>query len=90
MTSYRFINKNVVSSFVGRWQLETNTFHMPFGEMAITLDDVGTILEIPLTGRSVSTYTLLFERAMDLVNSRLGVSPENAHDELAQPISDCV
>ncbi|RWR94953.1 serine/threonine-protein phosphatase 7 long form isoform X1 [Cinnamomum micranthum f. kanehirae] len=46
-TSYRSINKNMVSAFVERWQLETNTFHMLFSEMTITLDDVITILGIP-------------------------------------------
>ncbi|CAL8166988.1 unnamed protein product [Prunus armeniaca] len=35
--SYRNADKIVVSTFVERWHPETNTFHMPFGEMAITL-----------------------------------------------------
>ncbi|RWR73470.1 serine/threonine-protein phosphatase 7 long form [Cinnamomum micranthum f. kanehirae] len=47
--SYRYINKILVSSFVERWQPETNTFHMPYSEMTISLDDVGTILGIPMT-----------------------------------------
>ena len=81
--SYKFIKKNVVSTFVERWQPEMNTFRMPFNEITITLDDVGTVLGIPLTGRLVSTDTLLFERAVDLVNSQLGASPEDAHGELS-------
>ena len=51
-TAYRSINRNMVSAFVERWQPETNTFHMPFGEMTITLDDVSTILGILVTGKS--------------------------------------
>lgn len=31
--SYRSCNKIIISGFVERWQPETNTFHMPFGEM---------------------------------------------------------
>ncbi|CAL5321104.1 protein MAIN-LIKE 1-like [Camellia sinensis] len=42
--TYRFVNKIVVSSFVERWQPETNTFYLIVGEMTITLDDVATIL----------------------------------------------
>eukprot|EP00268_Persea_americana_P024464 TRINITY_DN23867_c0_g2_i1.p1 TRINITY_DN23867_c0_g2~~TRINITY_DN23867_c0_g2_i1.p1 ORF type:complete len:147 (+),score=18.47 TRINITY_DN23867_c0_g2_i1:250-690(+) len=60
-----------------------NTFHMPFDEMTITLDEVGTIHRILLTGRSVSTDTLSVERVVNLVSSQLDVSPEDAHDELS-------
>ena len=77
-TSYRFINRNVVSAFVERWQPETNNFHMPYSEMIITLDDVGTILGIPVTGKSVSANSLSVERAMS--SSAMGVSTEDAHN----------
>ena len=72
----------MVSAFVERWQPETNTFHMPFGEMTITLDDVGTILGIPVTGRSVSVEQLSFERSKTLVEHGLGVTSQQAHEEL--------
>ena len=38
--SYRFIDYVVVAAFVERWQPDTNTFHLPFGDMTITLDDM--------------------------------------------------
>lgn len=60
-----------------------NTFHIPFDEMTNLLDDEGTILGIPLTGRLVSTDTLLAEMAVDLVSAQLGVSPKDLHNELA-------
>lgn len=60
-SSYKYINKQLISAFVDRYQPDTNTFHMPFGELTITLDDVGTILGIPLTGRSISAYLLSHE-----------------------------
>ena len=31
--------------------METNSFHMPFGEMTITLDDVSSLLHIPIRGK---------------------------------------
>ena len=52
--SYRSVNKIIKSGFVERWQHETNTFHMPFGAMTITLDDIASIIDIPVTGQSIS------------------------------------
>ncbi|XP_052171684.1 protein MAIN-LIKE 1-like [Diospyros lotus] len=51
--TYRNINHALVSAFTERWQPETNTFHLPFGELSITLYDVAAILKIPVTGRSL-------------------------------------
>ncbi|XP_062025133.1 uncharacterized protein LOC133741212 [Rosa rugosa] len=54
--SYLIGNRVVVSAFCERWQPETNTFHLPFGEMTITLDDVFNILGIPIQGDSISVH----------------------------------
>ncbi|CAI0550262.1 unnamed protein product [Linum tenue] len=40
----------LLSAFVERWQPDTNTFHMPFGEFSILLHDVHHILRIPVDG----------------------------------------
>ena len=40
----------LISAFVERWQPDTNTFHLPFGEMTIMLHDVAYILGIPVDG----------------------------------------
>ncbi|KAL2931402.1 Protein MAINTENANCE OF MERISTEMS [Bienertia sinuspersici] len=42
------------SAFVERWQPDTNSFHMPFGEMTIMLHDVAFILGLPIEGNMVS------------------------------------
>ncbi|XP_028051669.1 protein MAIN-LIKE 1-like [Camellia sinensis] len=47
-------NRVAISAFVERWHPETNTFHMPDGEMIVALDDVWTILGIPITGMALS------------------------------------
>ena len=66
--SYRYISYPLVSSFVERWQLETNTFHMPFCEMTITLNDVGTLLGIPVKGLPVHASTSMgFTDQVDLL-----------------------
>ena len=46
---YDHIDWPLISAFVERWQPDTNTFHIPFGEMTIMLHDVQLILGIQLT-----------------------------------------
>ena len=74
--SYKFVNKVVVSAFVERWQPETNSFHMPFGEMPVSLDDVSTILGIPVTSTSVLTNKLSRDEAAKVLVKSLGVSED--------------
>ncbi|KAL8535269.1 hypothetical protein ACS0TY_011042 [Phlomoides rotata] len=38
--TYTSPNRALICAFVERWHPKTNTFHMPFREMPITLDDV--------------------------------------------------
>ena len=51
--SYRHTNQNLLQAFFERWHPETNTFHMPFGEMTITLDDVWCLTGLDVTRRGV-------------------------------------
>ncbi|XP_028053882.1 protein MAIN-LIKE 1-like [Camellia sinensis] len=81
--TYRFVNRIVISAFVERWQPKINTFHLKVGEMTMTLDDVGTILGIPITGRSVSATTLTDQQAHALVVAALGVDDAEAIEELS-------
>ncbi|KAL8157215.1 hypothetical protein AgCh_002069 [Apium graveolens] len=39
---------------IERWMPETNTFHFPFGELTITLEDVYMIMGLPVKGRPVT------------------------------------
>ena len=41
--SHRVASRPMLSAFCERWQSETTTFHLPFGEMTITVDDVASI-----------------------------------------------
>ncbi|CAI0432608.1 unnamed protein product [Linum tenue] len=40
----------LIKAFVERWQPDTNTFHMPFGEMSILLHTVHHIICISVEG----------------------------------------
>ena len=79
--SYRFTNNILVSSFMERWQPKTNTFHLSFGEMMITLDDIVAILGISIMGASMSlAYDRMSDRkAEDLLVELLDVTQVDVH-----------
>ncbi|CAN0898720.1 Serine/threonine-protein phosphatase 7 long form homolog [Linum grandiflorum] len=43
----------LLQAFIERWQPDTNTFHMPFGEKIVTLHDVWYILRVPICGTAL-------------------------------------
>ena len=43
----------MITTFVEQWHLETNTFHLPYGEMTITLQDVKAIMGLPIEGEAM-------------------------------------
>ncbi|XP_050888607.1 protein MAIN-LIKE 1 [Lathyrus oleraceus] len=77
-TSLNKIDTNLVSAFVERWHLETSSFHMLFGEMSITLDDVSCLLHLPIRGIFWSPQDVTEEVAVELAVDYLGVSQGEA------------
>ena len=63
----------LITSLVERWWPETHTFHVPVGEMTITLQDVAIILGLCIHGLVV-TGTCVFDVAA-LCEELLGVIP---------------
>ena len=43
----------LITAFVEQWRLETHTFHLPHGEMTITLQDVEVIMGLPIEGEAM-------------------------------------
>ena len=43
-------NPCAISALVDRWRPETHTFHLPCGEMTVTLQDVAMITALPIKG----------------------------------------
>ncbi|KAH1197240.1 Protein MAIN-LIKE 1 [Glycine max] len=66
-----------------RWHSETSTFHLPVRELTITLDDVSSILHLPITGALHSFHALSTEEARFLLTELLEVSAEEARAETA-------
>ncbi|KAL5165905.1 Protein MAIN-LIKE 1 [Glycine soja] len=73
----------LISAFVERWHSETSTFHLPVGELTITLDDVSSLLHLPITGALHNFYALSMEEAIFLLTELLEVSAEEARVETA-------
>ncbi|KAH9307023.1 hypothetical protein KI387_011427, partial [Taxus chinensis] len=52
---YRVIERehSLMVALIERWDPATNVFHLPTGEMTITLKDVYRILRLPIDGEAV-------------------------------------
>ena len=50
-------NAAALTALVDRWRPETHTFHLPCGELTVTLEDVAMILGLPIRGQAVTGDT---------------------------------
>ena len=55
-------DRSLISALVDRWRPKTHTFHMPFGEMAVTLQDVSMLTGLPISGDPPSVLQLVGSR----------------------------
>ncbi|KAH1215313.1 Protein MAIN-LIKE 1 [Glycine max] len=77
-------NPRLISAFVERWHRETSTFHLPVRNLTITLDDVVSLLHLPITGALYTFKLLVTSDAVVLLTKLLEVSPEEARAETCQ------
>ena len=57
------IDPGLITALVERWRPETNTFHMSWGEMTITLEDVACLWGLPIMGK---LYLLISKLSLPL------------------------
>ena len=51
------VDHALITALVEWWSLETHTFHLPHGEMGITLEDIKVMLGISMDGLPVTRKT---------------------------------
>ncbi|KAI3878824.1 hypothetical protein MKW92_025247 [Papaver armeniacum] len=70
------IDRALINAFRERWYPETNTYHLPFGEMTPTIEDVERITGLPSKGEEVyavySGKTMTWKFMFDLIKRTLG------------------
>jgi len=51
---YSNVPNGLLMTLCERWHTETNSLHLPVGDMTVTLDDVAYLLHIPIEGIMLS------------------------------------
>eukprot|EP00256_Glycine_max_P067139 XP_025981734.1 uncharacterized protein LOC112999621 [Glycine max] len=77
-------DRGLISSFIERWHRETSSFHLPMGEVSITLDDVASLPHLPIVVAFHDFQPLRTDGAMVLLVELLMVSTEVAMAETGQ------
>eukprot|EP00256_Glycine_max_P062089 XP_014631429.1 protein MAIN-LIKE 1-like [Glycine max] len=77
-------DRGLLPAFVERWHRETSSFHLPVGELTITLDDVSYLLHLPVIGDFHAFEPLHVDDAVQMLVDLLMVSPESARVEIVQ------
>jgi len=58
------IDHGLICAFVERWHEDTSCFHLLFGEMTMTLDDVSCLLHLPIDGMLLSNASISRDEAV--------------------------
>ena len=77
-------DRGLMSTFVECWHKETNSFHLPVGEVTITLDDVASLLHLPIVKAFHSFKQLHVNDTVDILVELLEVSTVEARAETIQ------
>lgn len=59
--------------------IETNNFHVPVGEMIVTLDEMSLLLHLPVVGQLCLNEVLDFESAWGVIIDLLGIDRVRAN-----------
>jgi len=77
-------DRGLISAFVERWFKETSSFHLPVGEVTITLNDVASLLHLPIIGAFHSFDTLHVDESVLMLVELLEVTGDEARVETVQ------
>ncbi|KAJ0075278.1 hypothetical protein Patl1_33525 [Pistacia atlantica] len=76
------LNNPLISALVERWRRETNTFHLPHGEITITLDEVARIIGLRVDGEAVVRDNSMSGSHMEICGDLLGKVPNSDAKEI--------
>jgi len=71
-------------AFMECWHKETSSFHLPVGEVTITLDDVASLLHLPIVGAFHSFKQLHVDDVVDMLVELLEVDTTEARAKIIQ------
>ncbi|XP_048536196.1 protein MAIN-LIKE 2-like isoform X2 [Triticum urartu] len=71
------VDKYLISALVERWRPETNSFHLPAGEMTITLQDVSCLWGLPIHGKPLVGKA--YAQWSEIVERLLGIPVDEQH-----------
>ena len=77
-------DRGLIFAFVERCHRETSSFHLPVGEVSITLDDVASLLHLPIVGAFHTFEPLHVDEAVLMLVELLEVSEEEAKAKTTQ------
>ncbi|TVU24653.1 hypothetical protein EJB05_27102, partial [Eragrostis curvula] len=70
-----------LTALVDRWRPETHTFHLPCGELTVTLQDVAMILGLPIVGLAMIGMVQP-QGWRDMVEAALGLRPPEVEEDV--------
>ncbi|GAU50897.1 hypothetical protein TSUD_387230 [Trifolium subterraneum] len=82
-SNFNVLDYGVLWAFAERWHPETSTFHLPIGEMDITLDDVQCLLHISIQGKFLNHVKISRPDGAQMLSSYLGIDEGDALDMFA-------
>jgi len=73
-TSYNLIDHGLICAIVERWHKDTSSFHLPFREMTVSLDDMACLLHLPIDSMLLSHGSISRNETVELMETYLGSS----------------
>ena len=77
-------DRGLMSAYMECWHKETNSFHLPIGEVTITLDDVASLLHLPIIKAFHSFKQLHVNDPVNMLVELLEVNTTEARAETIQ------
>uniref|UniRef100_A0A453CPR0 Aminotransferase-like plant mobile domain-containing protein n=1 Tax=Aegilops tauschii subsp. strangulata TaxID=200361 RepID=A0A453CPR0_AEGTS len=73
------VNHAALTALVDRWRPETHSFHLPCGEMTMTLEDMAMISSLPINGQAV-TGRVSVVNWRERTGNLIGVQPDGPQE----------